>query len=373
MVVEPDSPQRIARLTPLSDVLARLDGLVRPVPARASDLSGALGSTLAEDVVANAPVPATARALRDGWAVRADHTTDAGTYAPAPLPAAARIDVGQPLAGDADAVTPLDAVTVRNGMAQALVPVGPGDGVLSAGADVAAGAVLMEAGRRLARPQIEVLAAAGVAAVRIRAPRLRLVRVGQSGDAFIDAAFACVADAIGARGGVAVTTGPDGLAHALLDPAVDAIVVVGGTGSGRSDATVRTLASMGEVYVHGVALLPGETTAFGAIGSRPVLALPGRLDAALAAWHLLGQVMLARLAGSREPECQRTAKLTHKVSSTVGLSELVPVRCEGRLATPIASGYVPLSVLAQANGWILIAPESEGYPASTEVMVRPWP
>jgi len=104
-----------------------------------------------------------------------------------------------------------------------------------------------------------------------------------------------------------------------------------------------------------------------------VLALPGRLDAALAAWHLLGQLMLARLAGSREPEWQRTARLTHKVSSTVGLSELVPVRCKGRFATPIASGYVPLSALAQANGWILIAPESEGYPASTEVMVRPWP
>src|SRR3954453_1041547 len=212
MVVEPDSPQRIARVPPLSDLLARLDALVRPVAPRASDLAGALGSTLAEDVVANARGPATARTLRDGWAVRADQTTDAGTYAPAPLPAAARIDVGQPLAGDADAVTPLDAVTVRNGMAQALVPVGPGEGGLSAGADVAGGSVLMEAGRRLARPQIEVLAAAGVAAVRIRAPRLRLVRVGQSGDAFIGAAFACVADAIGARGGVAVTTGPDRLA-----------------------------------------------------------------------------------------------------------------------------------------------------------------
>src|SRR6476619_7576032 len=106
MVEETDNPQRIARLTPLSDVLARLGGLLRPVPPRASDLSGALGSMLAEDVVANAPVPATARALRDGWAVRADHTADAGSYAPAPLPAAARIDIGQPLAGDADAVTP---------------------------------------------------------------------------------------------------------------------------------------------------------------------------------------------------------------------------------------------------------------------------
>ena len=32
-----------------------------------------------------------------------------------------------------------------------------------------------------------------------------------------------------------------------------------------------------------------------------------------------------------------------------------------------------LSALVQANGWILIAPESEGYPAHTEVMIRPWP
>jgi molybdopterin biosynthesis enzyme len=314
-----------------------------------------------------------AHALRDGWAVRSDLTTDAGAYAPAPLPSAVRIDVGQSLPDDADAVTPLDAVTIGNGVAQALAPVGPGEGVLSPGADAARGATLLEAGRRLARRQIEVLAAAGVAAVRIRTPRLRLVRGGQGGDAFIDAAFACVADAIGSMGGVAVTAEPDGFADALADASVDAVVVVGGTGSGRNDATVRTLASVGEVHVHGIALLPGETTALGIVGSRPMLALPGRLDAALATWHLLGHAMLARLAGSREPRPLRTAKLTHKVSSIVGLSELIPVRCDGPSATPMASGYVPLSALAQADGWILIGPESEGYPAHTEVMIRPWP
>jgi molybdopterin biosynthesis enzyme len=148
---------------------------------------------------------------------------------------------------------------------------------------------------------------------------------------------------------------------------------VGGTGSGRNDTTVRTLASVGEVHAHGIALLPGETTAFGTVGARPVLALPGRLDAALAAWHILGQVMLMRLAGSLEPLRLRTAKLTHKVASPVGFSELVPVRCEGFSATPIASGYVPLSALAQANGWIFIKPDSEGYPEETEVVIRPWP
>ena len=32
-----------------------------------------------------------------------------------------------------------------------------------------------------------------------------------------------------------------------------------------------------------------------------------------------------------------------------------------------------ISALAQANGWIFIKPDSEGYPAGSEVVVRPWP
>src|SRR5262249_21924871 len=146
-----------------------------------------------------------------------------------------------------------------------------------------------------------------------------------------------------------------------------------GTGRGRSDTRVRALSAGGELSANGIALTPAETAAFGTVGLRPVLALPGRLDAALAAWHVLGQLLLARLAGNVEPPSLRRAKLTRKVSSTVGLAELVPVRCDGASATPIASGYVPLSALAQANGWVLIRPDSEGYPEGSEVMIRPWP
>jgi molybdopterin biosynthesis enzyme len=199
------------------------------------------------------------------------------------------------------------------------------------------------------------------------------VRAAPGGDAVIDAAIACIADAIASQGGIAAIAAQHNLADASADTAADAVVVVGGTGSGRNDTTVHTLASIGELLVHGIALLPGETTAFGTVGARPVLALPGRFDAALAAWHMLGREMLARLAGSRDAPPMRTAKLTHKVSSPVGLSELVPVRCEGLAATPIASGYVPLAALAQANGWIFIKPDSEGYPAQSEVVIRPWP
>jgi molybdopterin molybdotransferase len=374
MVSDPDAPQRIAQLTPLGDVLVRLEALVKPVAPRSTDLSAALGRVLAQDVVIPSPLPAVAIALRDGWAVRSDLTTDAGAYAPAPLPAAVRVDVGEPLPADADAVAPLDAVTGRNGHAQALAPVGPGEGVLPAGADVAGGATLLQAGRRLDRGRLALLAAAGVDTVQVRVPHLRLLRARPGGDAVIDAAAECIAEAIEAAGGVALVKEPEaGLEPGLTDASVDAVIVIGGTGSGRADASVRTLARVGEVVAHGIGLLPGETTAFGMVGARPVLAVPGRLDAALAAWHILGWVMLIRLAGSREPLRLRTAKLTHKVSSTVGLSELVPMRCEGLLGTPIATGYLPLSALAQANGWIFIKPESEGYPEGTEVVVRPWP
>jgi molybdopterin molybdotransferase len=371
MIVEPDAPQRIARLTPLADVLARLDALLEPVTPRAVDLAAARGRTLAEDVVIPAPIPAAGRALRDGWAVRSDLTTDASGYAPAPLPFAVRLDVGELLPDDADAVAPLDAVAIRDGAAHALAPVGPGEGVLAAGADGARGATLLSGGRRLGGVEIALLAAAGIAEVRVRAPRIRLVPARRGSDAVIDAAIGAIADAIGSQGGDALIAAHDD--NALAEAGADAVIVIGGTGSGRRDGTVRTLASMGEVLIHGVALLPGETTALGTVGARPVLALPGRLDAALAAWHVLGRLMLARLAGNRETLPMRTARLTHKVASAVGLAELVPVRCEGLSATPIASGYVPLAALAQANGCILVDADSEGYPAQSEVVIRPWP
>src|SRR5215475_4816417 len=195
MMVEPDRRQRIARLTPLADVLARLDALVRPVAPRTAALAAALGQTLAEDIIIHAPVPATARALRDGWAVSSDLTTDASAYAPAPLPSAVWVDAGEPLPGDADAVAPLDAVAIRNGAAQALTPVGPGEGALPTGADVASGTTLLPAGRRLGGIEVALLAAAGIAEVRVRAPRLRLVRAAPGSDAVIDAALGCIADA----------------------------------------------------------------------------------------------------------------------------------------------------------------------------------
>jgi molybdopterin molybdotransferase len=374
MLKESEAPQRITRLTPLDDVLARIDARVKPVAVRSAELSTALDRVLAHDIVIERPIPAAALALRDGWAIQSELTADAGAYAPAPIPGAIRIDAGEPLPSDADAVALFDAVSVRDGQVQALSAVAPGEGVLPAGADGARGATLVPAGRRLSRLHVALLAALGIESVALREPRLRVARARARGDRIIDAAVECVAHAIACQGGIALISDVnEPLHHVLTQADADAVVIVGGTGCGRNDTAVATLAAAGEVVVHGIALVPAETAAFGMVGARPALLLPGRLDGALAAWHLLGRVLLARLAASNEPPRLRAAALTRKISSGVGLAELVPVRCESHFATPMASGYLPIAALAQANGWLFIAPESEGFQAESEVMIRPWP
>ena len=55
------------------------------------------------------------------------------------------------------------------------------------------------------------------------------------------------------------------------------------------------------------------------------------------------------------------------------MAEVVPVRCRCGSAEPLANGYLGQAALARADGWILVPPESEGYPVGTPVAVRPLP
>jgi molybdopterin biosynthesis enzyme len=368
-MMAPSEPQRLpSRLAPLREVFSRIDALARPVAPREVELSAAAGRVLAADVLVEAPVPPTAVALRDGWAVRADQVADAGPYAPAALtPAPTFVEVGAPLPPDADAVLPPDAVTLRDGVAEATATVVPGEGVLAAAADAEPGRPLCRAGTRLRAIDLAVLRAAGIPRVRVRAPRLRVVTANAFIDAVDDTVAPLVARGIEAAGGTAdivrvALDGAPALERALQQAeTADAIVVIGGTGAGRHDASVRTLARLGKVDIHGVGLVPGESAAIGVINARPVLLLPGRLDAALAVWLVLGRHLLMRLAGQNDPEPGTPARLARKIASTVGLAEVVLVRrCEGGIE-PIASGCFPLQALAQADGWVLVAPDREGF------------
>ncbi|HZC57366.1 MAG TPA: molybdopterin-binding protein [Xanthobacteraceae bacterium] len=374
------TPQRISRLTPLEAILASIASRVEVATPRACSLASAHGRVLAADVAAS-KLPREPIALRDGFAVAASAVADAGSYTPMPFASPPpRVDAGEAMPAGTDAVLPLDAVTILGDRAGAIASVLPGEGVLAAGGDVSAPTILRHAGAYLRASDIAVMAAAGIADVMVREPRIRIACGSAAKTPLVQAAVDMLTRAIAAVGGTVFDTDsePERLYEALGEARAHAGFVVGGTGSGRGDSSVRTLARFGRVEAHGIAVSPGETAAVGYVGSRPVLLLPGRLDSALAIWLLIGRHLIAKLGGSRIEDTPKMLLLKRKVTSTIGLVELVPVRFDqdavhGTVAYPLASGYLSFESLTGSDGWISIPADSEGFAAGTQVAVRPWP
>jgi molybdopterin molybdotransferase len=366
------SIQRIDRLTPLHAILACIESRVAPVAPRRRPLVSAHGATLAEDVV-SAERPQRAIALRDGFAVEAAAIADAGPYTPVPLTLIARrIDAGDALPSGTDAVAPLDTISLRGDRAEAIAAIAPGEGVLEAGGDAASSAVLRRAGARLRAIDVAAIAAAGIAEVSIRSPRIAVVRGSATRTPILDAAHGMLVHAIIRAGGcVSDPSGP--LEEALKDRGSDAVIVVGGTGSGRRDDAVQEVVRRGRLEAHGIAIGPGDTAAFGFVDARPVLLAPGRLDAALAVWLFIGRPLAATLAGGVVDETPAIVPLRRKVTSTIGITELVPVDLREGMAEPFGAGYLSLTSLAHSDGWIAVPADSEGFTAGAEVAVNRWP
>jgi molybdopterin biosynthesis enzyme len=363
------SPQRIARLTPLAGVLAAVEQ-IKPVAAREVALADALGRTLAADIAAPRALPASAVALRDGFAVQADTTADASAYAPIPLARMPqRIDAGETIPRGADAVAPLDTIAVSGKMAQAIASATIGDGILPAGADAGMDKPIAKAGQLLRASDIAALTACGVSSTTIREPNICVVRSGANDKANATVALIVkVLEKSGAR-----VTQDDGLARALRRSDCDAIVAIGGTGSGRGDKAVETLSRSGKLIAHGIGVMPGDTSAFGFIEHRPLLLLPGRIDAALAVWLTIGQPLVSRLSGRKDEGMAASGVLSRKVVSTIGVVDVVPVRRNADRVEPLGSGYWPMQALAQADGYIVVPAQSEGYSEGATVTVRPLP
>jgi molybdopterin biosynthesis enzyme len=146
----------------------------------------------------------------------------------------------------------------------------------------------------------------------------------------------------------------------------DLLVTIGGSGVGRTDATIAALVKRGKIIAHGIALQPGRTSAIGKIGDTPVIALPGAPDQALAAWWTLVLPALDRLTG-RRPRRTVTLPLVRKIASQVGLAEIVLLERNDGGFVPLAIGDLPLQIIVRADAWLVVPGGSEGFAAGGKV------
>lgn len=358
--------QVITRLIPLPEALAAFDD-IEPVAGCSISVADSPGHILAADIIAPMALPLRPQALYDGVALSAEATLDASTFTPVLLMDPSRIATGGTVPDDADALAPVNTVRFRGDFAEIIAPATAGEGVLPAGGDCEAGAVLCRAGSRVRPSDAAVFRLADITAVSVRAPKV-CIGCARESDTLRAAADMLALELQLQK----ISTRVMLLEDAMREQDVDAVIGVGGTGEGTNDSSICALQNAGRSVFHGVGLTPGETAGFGYIGEMPVLLMPGRLDATLAVWRILGKRLIARLCGNDEVEISTMATLTRKVTSTIGMAEFVPLRIEAGKAEPLAAKYLPLSVLTDANAWILVPPTSEGYQTGTSITVQPW-
>lgn len=356
-------------LTPLEAVYAALLDRLEPVAPVELPLADALGC-VAADTPPLAAFPPCDTAVADGWALRARDLVGASSYSPLPLAASpAWVEAGDRMPDGCDCVVDADLVDRSRPLVQVLAEAVPGQGVRRAGGDIAEGGFAAAAGQPVRALDLLIARGAGLATLKLRRPRLRVVNIPVgSGKAVTAQLIAENARAAGASVTCTDAAARDAasIAGAINVGSCDLVLTIGGTGIGRTDATIAALTRRGEVIAHGIALQPGRTAAVGRIEGTPVIALPGASDQALAAWWTLGLPALGRLSG-RQKRQPVTLPLARKIASSVGIAEIALLERKDGAWMPSAVGDLSLESIARADAWLAVPGGSEGYAAGTAV------
>jgi molybdopterin molybdotransferase len=390
-------------------------------------LAAVLRRVTAAPVTAPHPLPGFARSTVDGYAVRAADTYGVSEGLPGYLTVTGAVRMG---AAPDVTVTPGNAVAMPTGGAippgadavvmieytaeampgtiEVVRPVAPGEGVVRADEDAAQGQQLIPNGSVLRPQDLAMLAAAGVTSVRVHArpvvtifstgdevvpPDTQELLPGQVRDATASALAALVTDAGGAPvlGGI-VSDDPGALEQALRKalPESDLIVISAGSSVGTRDETANAVAALGPpgIWCHGLAIKPGKPTLLAECGAGPassaanssagtgapgvpVIGLPGNPRSALVVFRLVGMPLIRLVGGcaSPPPEPSTRAVLSRDLASATGRLDVVQVKVSGGVATPLFGVSALLSVLTEADGYLVIPEEATGLDAGTEVDV----
>lgn len=152
----------------------------------------------------------------------------------------------------------------------------------------------------------------------------------------------------------------------------DVVVVLAGSSAGSKDLTSGIVKSIGDVLVHGVAIMPGKPTILGIIDDTPLIGLPGYpISAIIAAEQFLKPLIFRKLGLTRKKREEIKVHMAHKVVSRLGDEEFLRVKLgniDGKImAYPLSRGAGVLTSLVEADALIRIPLLEEGVDFGEEV------
>jgi len=293
------------------------------------------GRILATDVVAAEDVPATSTSHMDGYAVISSDLSSATPPHPAILVVvdatgpgdrskrrllkgqAILVATGATLPAGADAVVPVESAEVEGRRVRVGFAPGRGDHVFKAGQDIRRGELILQEGHMIRAQDVGILVSLGFRKVHVR----RRVTVGvlATGNELTTASrprrgktveshspiFLRLAEALGCAAldmGIA-RDDPKVLRTALQNALAisDFVVTLGGTSAGKRDLVVGAVSGLHpDALVHGLRLDRGRVTGVASVRGRPILMLPGPIQASANAFLVVGVPIISAMNGSRE-------------------------------------------------------------------------
>ena len=382
-------------------------------------MEDAPGCVTEDDIYSPEDLPAYSRSTVDGYAVKAADTFGCSEALPAMLLYDGEIRIGETpqqdllkghcmkiptggtLPSGADAVCMVEYTEdIGDEYRYLYKPIPVLENVNSQGDDSRKDSLLLAKGTMIRAKHIAILAALGIAKVRV----FRKIRVGvlSTGDELVEYQVKPQGSQIRNINSVMLASqileaGAEPILYPIvrddlpeLEKAVsraisecDLILISGGSSVGEKDHTYQVLETLGEILFHGISIKPGKPTLFALIHDKPVLGLPGHPQAAFFAFRLFVMPALWKLMGNADPYQERiqVCTLIRSIPSDHGREEIIPVKIREGAAEPLpAAEPVPIaeplpaksgvvSVLSGADGYIRIARNTEGLAAGTAVNV----
>ena len=390
--------------SPVEEAITWLDQQSIDLPEQRIPLQKAAGRILASDVISQFNIPGFDRSMMDGYAIVASAAQGASPYnqlqlqvigksmpgqgstAKVTLETAVRIMTGAPVPEGANAVLPAENIEIDDQFIMVMESVAEGRNIGRIGEDIAEGSIILKKGRCLRAQDIALLASIGEKTVSVyKKPRIsiavtgnEILEVGESPkDYQIINSNGPMLEALSNRDGGVISSSrivpddPELIRQAMIDD-YDILLLTGGTSVGEEDLAPLLLAEAGTLAIHGVAMRPSRSTGMGTIGNKLVFLLPGNPVACLCAYDFFAGRFIRHISGHSKNEPYRSVrkKLKQKMVSMIGRTDYARVRLSGDFVEPIAiSGAAILSSTTQADGFVIIPTNSEGYPPETEVDV----
>lgn len=377
----------------VEEALHRIRGAARLTDAETVPIEHCAGRALVErSITATLDVPPFANSAMDGYAVRAGETPGqlrlvgeavAGARA---LPAlgpreAMRIMTGAPMPPGADAVVPVEEATELPDGTVKLSAAPIGQHVRAVGDDTCRGDRFDAPAAPLTPGSLALLTSLGLGELAVRRrPRVAILSTGDElvapgallGPGQIhDANSAALAAAVSEAGGeplVLPRASDDPTAiEALLSRAAkeaDLLVASGGVSMGRTDHVRAAIERLGALDFWRIRVQPGKPLAFGAIGDRPAVGLPGNPVSALVTFELFVRPLIRAMLGlPGDGRLHLVVRLEEPIAKDAARRAYVRVvvrRSADRFTARSAGGQgsAQLRGIGQANA-LLVIPEGE--------------